>query len=400
MENNTRYYEGCGKEGPIRCIFFCEFHPTAGPILTCQVPEDFISKDKFEAVSVFLIPKSQLLRSILTITTRTIKILGFPMRIEDKKYPRNAYYFNVCFVCDSWARTVQYESVVKKLSDFLTVLEMENSFLSQREQNQQYATRLREMLLQVLQQLNSSGMCTLFEGSASTHLKVIHQRRGPPLVQDHQVPVFLESPDSFQTDQWDLTTQQVLPFIDGINHVLKIAALADVETNLVKTCLQNLVYYSVVRMVPIFQYSNSYSVTPKLRLLATDVKLQEECIRAVAKSGFQNPNLRDVFRIYCSMKHGTTIKDLCLRFNPQTLRIDEIRLVQFGMLHELIRRVQQYPVLIGNPLEELSRGEASSLYCYFNGQQSYDEICCKVGISSQQLESLIDRDHNVAVVLK
>lgn len=41
------------------------------------------------------------------------------MRIEDKKYPRNAYYFNVCFVCDSWARTVQYESVVKKLSDFL-----------------------------------------------------------------------------------------------------------------------------------------------------------------------------------------------------------------------------------------------------------------------------------------
>lgn len=47
------------------------------------------------------------------------------------------------------------------------------------------------------------------EGSASTHLKVIHQRRGPPLVQDHQVPVFLESPDSFQTDQWDLTTQQV-----------------------------------------------------------------------------------------------------------------------------------------------------------------------------------------------
>lgn len=39
---------------------------------------------------------------------------------------------------------------------------MENSFLSQREQNQQYATRLREMLLQVLQQLNSSGMCTLF----------------------------------------------------------------------------------------------------------------------------------------------------------------------------------------------------------------------------------------------
>lgn len=25
------------KEGPIRCIFFCEFHHTAGPIISCQV---------------------------------------------------------------------------------------------------------------------------------------------------------------------------------------------------------------------------------------------------------------------------------------------------------------------------------------------------------------------------
>ncbi|KAK9504549.1 hypothetical protein O3M35_010862 [Rhynocoris fuscipes] len=163
------------------------------------------------------------------------------MRIDDKKYPRNAYHFNLCFVCDSWARTVQYESVVKKLSDFLTVLEIEKSFLSHMEENKHFASRLRDMLQQILQQLNSCGMCTLIEGTASTHLKVINQRRGPPPVLDHQVPVFVENPDSFQTDQWDLTTQQVLPFIDGINHVSKIAALADVENNLVKTCLQNLV---------------------------------------------------------------------------------------------------------------------------------------------------------------
>jgi hypothetical protein len=30
-------YEGCGLEGTIRCIFLCEFHPTAGPKITCQV---------------------------------------------------------------------------------------------------------------------------------------------------------------------------------------------------------------------------------------------------------------------------------------------------------------------------------------------------------------------------
>ena len=35
---------------------------------------------------------------------------------------------------------------------------------------------------------------------------------------------------------------QVLPYIDGFNHVAKIAAEADIEINLVKACLQNLLY--------------------------------------------------------------------------------------------------------------------------------------------------------------
>jgi hypothetical protein len=43
MEEATQYCEGCGLEGPIRCIFLCEFHPTAGPKITCQVFEVYIS---------------------------------------------------------------------------------------------------------------------------------------------------------------------------------------------------------------------------------------------------------------------------------------------------------------------------------------------------------------------
>lgn len=47
------------------------------------------------------------------------KILGFPARIEDNAYARNAYYFNLCFVFDAWARSVHYEPVIKKLTDYL-----------------------------------------------------------------------------------------------------------------------------------------------------------------------------------------------------------------------------------------------------------------------------------------
>lgn len=67
---------------------------------------------------------------------------------------------------------------------------------------------------------------------------------------------------------------QVTPYIDGFNHVARIAALSDVENNLVKACVQNLVYYGVVALTPLFQYGNVYCTTPRLKTLAQDVELQ------------------------------------------------------------------------------------------------------------------------------
>lgn len=81
----------------------------------------------------------------------------------------------------------------------------------------------------------------LLEGTMTSHLKVVKLAPEPKPVLDHQVPIFLEGREAFHSDQWDLTTQQVLPYIDGFNHVARIAAEADVENNLVKSCVQNLV---------------------------------------------------------------------------------------------------------------------------------------------------------------
>lgn len=44
--------------------------------------------------------------------------------------------------------------------------------------------------------------------------------------------------------------------------------------------------------------------------------------------------------MYSNMTHGISMKDLCQRLNPsQNLRINERRLVQFGLIEGLIRRV-------------------------------------------------------------
>lgn len=87
-------------------------------------------------------------------TLPNYKILGFPVRIDDKKYARNAYHFNLCFVCDSDARTVHYEPVVTKLSDYLVAMEVESGFLSSKESS---SDKLTPILRQVLEDLNTKG---------------------------------------------------------------------------------------------------------------------------------------------------------------------------------------------------------------------------------------------------
>jgi len=48
------------------------------------------------------------------------------------------------------------------------------------------------------------------------------------------------------------------------------------------------------------------------------------------------------------------------------------RLIQFGLMKGLIRRLQKYPV-------KVSRDERSHPARLYTGCHSYDEICCKTG---------------------
>lgn len=57
------------------------------------------------------------------------KLIGCPVCIEHKKYRRNALLFNLGLVCDAKTDTCALEPIVKKLSGYLTTLEvMFNTF--------------------------------------------------------------------------------------------------------------------------------------------------------------------------------------------------------------------------------------------------------------------------------
>ncbi|XP_053376462.1 GATOR complex protein NPRL2-like [Mercenaria mercenaria] len=110
--------------GKIKCIFFSEFHIKAGPKITYQVPEDYLTKEHFDAIHVYIITKPELQTRLITVNSLGHKVVGCPVCIEDKKYDRNELIFNCCFVFDTDTRTARYEPVVKKLASYLTQLEL------------------------------------------------------------------------------------------------------------------------------------------------------------------------------------------------------------------------------------------------------------------------------------
>ena len=79
--------------------------------------------------------------------------------------------------------------------------------------------------------MNCIIVCYLF---SFVCVKVVGILPDPPHVMDHHVPILISGRVLSRGDHWDLTTQQVLPYIDGYAHIAKIAAMADVESNLVK----------------------------------------------------------------------------------------------------------------------------------------------------------------------
>lgn len=72
-----------------------------------------------DLTSNYLIPKVQIQRCFVSVSLMGTKILGFPIRIDDKKYLRNSFYFNLCFVFDPQTRTFGYEPIIRKFTEYL-----------------------------------------------------------------------------------------------------------------------------------------------------------------------------------------------------------------------------------------------------------------------------------------
>ncbi|KAJ7774959.1 nitrogen permease regulator 2-domain-containing protein [Mycena metata] len=308
----------------------------------------------FDDISKYVIPQSQLCGRLVTCSTKRHRIIGFPVELKGK-YQRNYLRYNLCFVFERGADLSCYEPIVRKVSRVLTSCEEESEFLS----SPNTSPAIHAILEQLYEDLNSYSETSIpIDRFNSIELKIFPFYPNPPPVKDWMVPLALINLTKRTEDNWDLTMVKVCRYIDGVNHVSRIAHLADCDLALTRLAISHLLYYQVIMTIDIFQYSNMYTLRKCIERLAVEADVKEECGPYVTKPGCQIPDWPKLLHLYSRLKPGKTVLDWMETYEIHELGIDVRRFTSFGVIKGFLRRVHRWPVLLpsepGSPLPDPS----------------------------------------------
>lgn len=117
-------------------------------------------------------------------------------------------------------------------------------------------------------------------------MKLFPYHPAPPPVRGWHVPVPKMKLNEIVDPTWDLTLQKLIPYIDGVNDVRRIAWLADVSLPLTQTALQHLLYYDTILLLDMFFFSGCYAPRPAMHdFIANKDGLVDECASYVCTGG-------------------------------------------------------------------------------------------------------------------
>ncbi|ETW06726.1 hypothetical protein, variant 1 [Aphanomyces invadans] len=329
----------------IQGVFYSEFDNIAGPQIVYQAPQNALSNEVFDSVSGYIIIDKALCGKIITVCPQDIKIVGYPVCIEDDKYHRNALLFNIGFVFDKDADAAPYKPILRKLGALMESMEKEMGFLSK----ESTKATLSTILPSILHDLTMYGESTTTIDPANIiNLKVFQKLPPPPDVFEHQVPVAIRDLHDLLKNsvEWDLALQKIVPHIDGVNYVKRIAIAAEVDVAIVKNCMRQLLFYGCITMIDIFMHSNIYATTSAVHSLVNDLVLQQECIAYIGYANEPAPSFSAVFSLYCALQPNTPVAHVWKSHHKLLAHIDVRRLITFGLIHGILRRIHRYPVII------------------------------------------------------
>ncbi|KAI4525029.1 nitrogen permease regulator 2 [Schizophyllum commune Loenen D] len=350
----------------IQSVFYAVFDVQKGPKIVYQVPEGLIATSgpsnpalgaqrsgssnrilfNFDDISKYVIPPSPLCGRLVTCATKHYRIVGHPVALEGAQYERNYLYYNVCFVFERSADVSCYEPIVRKVNRVLTSCEEESKYIS----CPPTPDAMQAILEQLFEDLNSYSETAIpIDHFNSIQLKIFPFYPNPPPVHDWMVPVALINLQKAVEDDWDLTMVKICKFIDGTNHVSRIAHLADCDPALTREAISHLLYYQVIMTIDIFQFSNVYTLRRSIQWLAEEPHVKEECGPYVTRPGQRIPDWPKLLHLYSRFRSGKTVQQWMEAYDVHELGIDARRFTSFGVIKGFLRRVHRWPATTGDP---------------------------------------------------
>ncbi|KIY03060.1 uncharacterized protein Z520_01526 [Fonsecaea multimorphosa CBS 102226] len=387
-------------------------HWSPGPKIVHQVPEDTIwtTSDpsassngppttsssnapllSFSTISRFVIPRQSLCGNLislspppLTTSTPPTLVLSYPICLTSSHYPRNEFIFNFALVLGDPATidVPSYKSVVKKLAHLMRSLEEQSHFLSD-DTAPSNSGRIYSLCEMLMEDLNNYCECMIPIDELNTlNIKLFPTLPNPASVKPWHVPLFTVRIETMVDENWDLTMLRIIPFINGVNSVKRIAVLADADLKLTKKCVKHLLYYGCILLLDIFSFNAIYAPTAEFaNMIAKDTEMQKECARYVntafalgaqeeaiidgaterRTSGLTNATNQDeeiwpltgkgdpvdgvgIVQLFANLRQGLTVREWYARNANMLANIDMRRFVTFGVIKGFLYRVHRYAI--------------------------------------------------------
>ncbi|KAJ1909909.1 Nitrogen permease regulator 2, partial [Tieghemiomyces parasiticus] len=344
----------------------------------------------FQLGSDFIIPQPELKRKLITFYTDQFKILGYPVAIRGEQYQRNELTFNCAFVFRRTDQTACYEPVIKKIAELLEQMEHGIAFLRAGDQKR----HLGDILTQLYKDLNHFNESRIvYEPWFNLNLKLFPILPDPPYIHDHEVPVLMSDLARVVDNMWDMTLVRVLEHINGVDHVKKIAERCDIDLELVRSCVQHLLYYECVAVVDILKFTNVYCPLPDIVDTIRKTVSPEEFVAFVSLPDARPVAFADTIRLYFRLKPGVTLSRWMEKANVAATSLDVRRFITFGLVKKLIYRIHKYPISF-QPAPCFPVNVAR----FFSGKYHMDAICTQLNISETDLEDYCRQDRNLHII--
>ncbi|KAK8815414.1 hypothetical protein WA158_003626 [Blastocystis sp. Blastoise] len=356
-------------------LFYCVFDDIEGPKLLNQYPEKYISLfidftlsrcfdvSLFHDISEFIITKDILVKRTLQVSINGYEVLGHPIQIMSPRYPRNRFLFNFCFLFSNCQYVELYKPLVEKSAMILQELEESSLYLSSEKTKNEFGLLLND----IYDGIKEKGECKIL---LNHYIPLSLFLSPPPFpivdIDFSQVPVFICSKDSFRKSfPSPYIFDSLLVKINGITPVFDMIDSIHTKDRL-SILLSFLLQIKVIQMVDYFHISNIYIYTHKAPQKIKDIEFINQCKEYSMIETHNDPNViiptvSDIYKLLSLFNYSRTISEICQDETFILLRnsLDIRRFVLFLVLHEVLRRVYRYPIVLNEEEQQVKTQELS-----------------------------------------